>query len=486
MSDDTRDRAPRPAIGGGPPSLPAGKLAPVTEAQRIAMIDVLRGVMILGVLVSNLRFFAFPLLDVEGWSWHEVPTADALARSAIQILAAFNIATIFALLFGIGLGLQSRRAQRTGRPFVGMYSRRLMILLIIGLLHGVFLWFGDILTLFAIVGFMVLAVRNARGWVLLFLACLVFITPLGLNAYSAVSDPYRSAMPSTWTAMEGQIEASIRASSSPAPAASHPASGPSFLPAATCAPSSAPTGLTTQPTAPVDEETEQTIKLVRSLFDWVAGEPRIFREGSFWEIVRLRTVFFLIGGSISAFSSFGWRSLAMMLLGVYLVRRGVFDDPARHHSMFRRWFKWGMLLGLPMQVAELWITQACPPVQIWRCLAFFMHELGSFGLAMGYTGGVALLCLRPELLRRMSPLADVGRMSLTNYIFQSVVCNLLFYSYGLGWYGQWSFAGTIPLIGVLLVALVILSWCWMRLFRFGPMEWLWRSLTYMRLQPLRR
>lgn len=484
-------------MASDPPSS-AQPSAPVTEAQRIAMIDVLRGVAILGVLISNVRFFAFPWLEVSEWSWRDTSTADALARSAIQILADFNIATVFALLFGIGLALQSSRAQRSGRPFVGMYCRRLIFLLIIGLLHGVFLWFGDILALFAMVGFVVLALRNARDWILLFLACLVFITPLGLNACGTAADPYGSLMPSTWSAMGDHFEGMIRATkeearartspaatSRPAPATSQPASGPSSPLAATPA-SSAPTGATTQPTPPVDEETEQVIKRVRIIFDWVADEPRIFREGSFWEIARLRTAFFLVGGSVSAITSFGWRTLAMMLLGVYWVRRGVFDDPARHRSMFQRWFKWGLLLGLPMQLAQLWIIQACPPVQIWRSLAFFLQNLGSFGLAMAYTGGVAHLCLRPELLRRMSPLGDVGRMSLTNYILQSVVCNLLFYSYGLRWYGQWSFAGTIPLIGIILAALVAFCRWWMRRFRFGPLEWLWRSLTYMHLQPLRR
>lgn len=118
-------------------------------------------------------------------------------------------------------------------------------------------------------------------------------------------------------------------------------------------------------------------------------------------------------------------------------------------------------------------------------LAFLGYALGGLALALWYASAVVLLVERPAWRRRLAPLAAAGRMALTNYLLQSLVCTTLFYSYGLGLYGRVGPAGGLLLTLAIFGGQLAFSAWWLRRFRFGPVEWLWRTLTYGRRQPLR-
>jgi uncharacterized protein len=112
--------------------------------------------------------------------------------------------------------------------------------------------------------------------------------------------------------------------------------------------------------------------------------------------------------------------------------------------------------------------------------------IANFALCFGYLGGFVLLSLSPVWRPRLAPVAAAGRMALTNYLSHSLVATTIFYGYGLGWFGRVPRAAQLALaLGLWLVNLAVSSW-WLRRFRFGPVEWLWRSMTYARRQPMRR
>ncbi|MFQ5741629.1 MAG: DUF418 domain-containing protein [Acidobacteriota bacterium] len=107
-------------------------------------------------------------------------------------------------------------------------------------------------------------------------------------------------------------------------------------------------------------------------------------------------------------------------------------------------------------------------------------------VSLGWVGVVMLVCQRPALAALTRPFAAVGQMAFTNYLLHTVICTTIFYGYGFGLFGQVERVGQITIVGAVWVLQLIVSPLWLRYFRFGPLEWLWRSLTYRARQPLRR
>jgi len=147
--------------------------------------------------------------------------------------------------------------------------------------------------------------------------------------------------------------------------------------------------------------------------------------------------------------------------------------------------RWGLLLGVPLNVAGVAALYLLGPVADLGLLLGVLPLVGAL-LALGYAATVALATLDGRWSRLLRPLAPVGRLALTNYLLQSAVLTTLFYGYGLGLYDRVGAAGQVGLALALFGGQAVLSGWWVRRFRFGPTEWLWRSLTYGRRQPFRR
>ncbi len=165
--------------------------APVADAQRIVTLDVLRGVAVLGILLVNIAFFAFPFTDALEWEWDQLTGTDRVTRPMIQFVATGKFITIFSMLFGVGLALQSERARRAGRPFAALYSRRLLVLLAIGLGHGVLIWYGDILAFYAVIGFIALLCRRLAPRTLLIVSAILLMIPILGMTGCALIDPQK-------------------------------------------------------------------------------------------------------------------------------------------------------------------------------------------------------------------------------------------------------------------------------------------------------
>jgi len=163
------------------------QVAPVPPAQRIEVVDILRGFAIFGILVVNMGFFAGPLLEAASGFPSWTSPADRIASTLITFLATGKFFTLFSTLFGLGLAIQMQRAEAKGVPIAPLNIRRLLVLLVIGIVHATLLWYGDILTYYALLGFVLLLFRDAEPRTLLRWAAILIALPILLNAALSAS-----------------------------------------------------------------------------------------------------------------------------------------------------------------------------------------------------------------------------------------------------------------------------------------------------------
>ncbi|HQZ53134.1 MAG TPA: DUF418 domain-containing protein [Thermoflexales bacterium] len=404
--------------------------SPVAEAERIELIDILRGFALLGILAVNMAVFSHPLL-VSGIG---LPRGngpfDDFADFVVAWLATGKFYPLFSVLFGLGVSIQLARAAAHGLDFKRYFVRRMLILLGIGVAHALLVWNGDILVVYALIGLLLFLFRNARPRTLLIWAAALFAIPLALGLSNAFIG--------------------ILAAMAMGPALS------AFNIAAT-----------------LGEINRLAIET--------------YARGAWGQIFIWRAVEWLVM-MLSSLLNAGPHILGLFVLGMYAGKLRLFSDLAAHQTLFRKCLLYGMLVGLP---ANLLIALARSsvngnPFSPLLLLSQPMLLVAGPLLTAGYVGAFAMLARYPSFHRILWPLAAAGRMALSNYLMQSIVCTGIFYSYGLGLYGQvGAFAGLALTFGLWIVQLIV-SPLWLRAFKFGPMEWLWRSLTYGRRQPMRR
>jgi uncharacterized protein len=403
---------------------------PVAASERIQTVDILRGFALLGILLVNMAFFKSVGFYA---AFGSAPTAtggiDQVARWFIQLFAEGKFYTLFSFLFGFGFAIQMLRAEARGERFGPRYTRRLLVLLVFGIGHSLLLWYGDILKSYALIGFVLLLFRNRAPRTLLIWAgaCLFAVTiiTVGFLGLAMVADGAFATTP---------------------------------------------------------QGNDPTTAWFQSL-DERATEA--YRDGTFAQLMQQRLIdnaFALVSFIFSVPSI-----LAMFLLGLYAGRRGIFQDVAAHTTLLRRVMVWGLVLGLLLNGAYVWGKAASSPTETtgMDLLSVLGQTLGGPVLSLGYAAAITLLVQRANWRRRLAPIAAVGRMALSNYLFQSIVCTTIFYSYGFGLFGQVGAAAGMLLSLVIYALQIPLSVWWMRRFRFGPAEWVWRSLTYGRRQPIR-
>jgi len=179
-----------------------------------------------------------------------------------------------------------------------------------------------------------------------------------------------------------------------------------------------------------------------------------------------------------------WRAGGLMLLGMAFFKLGAFSA-ARSRRFYWIWISLAVAIGLPVVILGVQRNFA----EGWTLSRFFLGGLynywGSLLVSMGWVSVVMLLCKSEALQRAKQSLGAVGRMALTNYLMQTIICTTIFYGHGFGYFGQVSRVGQILIVFAVWAFLIPFSIIWLRHFRFGPFEWLWRTLSYMKLQPMR-
>jgi len=398
----------------------AESLRPVASEERIHALDLLRGWAMFGVLWSNLNDHYAPTDPATG--------LDHALQWIQNNLIEERFYTLLILLFGVGFGIQLTRATAAGRDIRSIYYRRAAALLLIGVVHGTLIWRGDILTMYALVAFAVVLFRNATPRQVLGTAIVLWLI------------------------------------------------GPTIV--------------------------REALYLsgLRIMLPGASGEATaIYAHGSWWQIEQAR-----VGGFLQWFGRWGLQTyvhiLAAYLLGLWSVKTGWLRRLVSEPRVTRRVLVVALIAGLIGYARWAWGNTLWPRAQapadfvahfpypyfqleMLRQFVFGLFTWDVLGSSLVYACLLLLWWQRPSGQRVLRPLAATGRMALTTYLTQSVVCTLLFYSYGLGWYGSVSYTGFLIITLVLFSLQMAASSWWLAGHEFGPMEWLWRGLTYGKSPP---
>lgn len=440
------------------------ELAPVEEQERAYTLDVLRGVSVLGIFIVNILFMAYTTHEAQDWSWSDLSPADGLARGFITFFGEMKFITLFSLLFGMGLAIQHQRAEARQRPLGRVYIRRLFLLLALGLAHGFLLWYGDILATYAILGFIAYACRNVSTKRLLITAIILMLVPVvGVGGCGIAFPEAMKGQNSSWAELAEAARRQVERSQTSAPAV-------------------AKSGEETVTTQSASHDDDPMVRF----YEWMAREKEIYQSGSWSEITAHRAVTYLIVLFFVCLLMFSWRCLALFLLGICAVRAGLFMDRAEHAPLYRRLIAVGLAIGLPLQAVALWTHFGNSREFGLLIVNFTCLYLGSLGFSAAYAGAVTLMCLKDNWRLRMKPVAAVGRMALTNYLTHSILAALLFHAYGFGFFGRITYWQGLLVVFTVFAMQLIVSPLWLRAFRFGPAEWLWRCAAYGRCEPLLR
>jgi uncharacterized protein len=408
-------------------------MEPTHTGSRLKTLDALRGFAVLGIFVVNLPFMALPMAATE----HPPASGSELvAWFLTKALFEMKFWTTFSLLFGFGVGLQLERAAARGEPDQrAFFGRRFKTLAVIGLLHGLLLFEGDVLLLYALCAAPLLALSKLRPERLLILG-------LSLSLMTCAALGAAATEPVTVAPDPGAITASP------------------------------------PPEAPLDIDFEELVMLLETpdAPRFKAFERQARERGPARARLQLRAAIWMLWQLVSALLM-SWRVVGCFLIGLALQRLGALrrDD--------ERW-RWralvaAALLALPLELASA--AQSSALLRLPEGLAFALgaaHGLSSLLLALGYAAALTLFVERRPGSIIARALATTGRMALTNYLAQSLFAALLFEAWGLALFGRCSRLELLAIAGLVYLGQLGLSALWLGRFGHGPMEWLWRRASY--------
>ena len=383
-----------------------------------------RGFALFGVLLVNMYGFG---ADSIAWNF----TTDKLAFSTMRVFFESKSWTLFSILFGFGFALQLQRAHTRGSRILPIYIRRLAVLFAFGAAHSL-LYDGDILMLYAELGLGLLVVRHLPTRTLLLLAVgLMLVFPLS-RLFSTLDRP--AGAEEIQSVDEARAELKL------------------------------------------DQGTH--VYAIGSLAEVAADNASAIPADPLEDVDTPES---------------GLAVFAMFLLGFSVGRSGVLRDIPGHVATIARVRAWGLGFGLAAMAAERVLAatagyavfrsqQAGPGVQFAGDLLF---AFGTVALALGYAATLVLAAQTPRGRAALAPLADVGRLALTVYLTQTLMFTTLFYGYGFGQVFRLGPVGVTAWAVMIFSAQIVACQWWLRRYRFGPMEWMWRSLTYLEWQPLR-
>lgn len=414
-------------------------LQPVQTVEREQFMDVLRGFAILGIFIANLG---------SGFSWYSeeahasgpllVPDLDHKSLFLHHMFIEGKFYSIFSLLFGWGIALQFKRAADKGMNALPTIRRRLFFMLLLGAVH-LLIWPGDIVFFYALLGFLLLPLRKFSNKTLVITGIILVLSPILL---------YWLKM--TW------------------PVLNYPAQKLNEL--GTWA----------------DLKLSPELKDIKSFEEWQA----YVKTANWWDILKGNMAGFFYRYSYLFQVSRVPKVLGMFLIGYALGRSDFYKNLAAHRKTVIIIIVAGLLIGLPANFyLSRYITYFNRDYFQFKEKGLYQtifYAIGVVPLALAYVGIFMLSFQSAAGKRIMSVLAPVGKMAFSNYILQSLVGNFVFLGAGLGYMGQVGpFWYTI--LGIAFFILQIIgSTIWLKYFNYGPVEWVWRSATYKKWQPMRK
>ena len=395
--------------------------SPIGKPDRIDSLDALRGVALLGILLVNIFSFAQPHYSSPN-VYGDLHGANFAVWLFSHTFAYLKFLSIFSMLFGAGVYLFTSRIEGAGRQSGWLHYRRMLVLIMFGLLHAYFLWFGDILVHYGICGLLLYPFRQCPPRRLILIGTVILLIPILAGVF------YISTMrPNDFQEFEKDLH--------PTPSA-------------------------------------------------VASDLATFRGGWLGQLSTRANEALEFETTVFGWEYF-WRELGLMLIGMALFKLGVFSA-ALTRAVYLRMIIAAILFGIPLT----WYSVYANYKVGWQSMSIyfrgeFVDYVASLFVAFGWVGAIMLACKSPALRPLTYPLKAVGRAAFSNYILQTLICTTLFYGHGFGLYGHISRVGQFGIVLVIWALQLIVSTLWFRFFRMGPLESLWRSLTYWKPQPLR-
>lgn len=432
-----------------PESADTGSPAPLSEPERISSLDVTRGVALFGILLMNIAGFGLPRAYTDPTVYGGAEGANLWSWIVTQMFFEGTQRGLFSLLFGAGIVLMTRSLERSSHPHAQDYFfRRNLWLIVFGVVHAfVLLWIGEILYYYGITALFVYGLRNAKPRTLVSIAVgglLIAAAWNGLDTWNGLKkhSAYATAesVRQAGDSLDAQQQEAVRAWEG-----------------------------TLRQYKPDSTALSREIAAKRGSYAdvFLFNAPRVARAQSWW------------------FYRFFFDVFSMMLLGIVLLRARILtaEKPARTYL-------WMMLIGYGVGLTVNYFETAHVLRSDFSVLSLLeaevTYDLGRIPLTMGHLGLLMLFCRSNVLGWLKSSLAAVGRMAFSNYIMHSVISAFVFYGFGLGLYARLERHQLFYVVAAIWIFQLLLSPWWLRRYRFGPLEWLWRRLTYGTRPPMRR
>ena len=420
----------------------------VGNEARIEAIDLLRGVALLGILLVNIENFAMPsIAQFNPTAYGDQGRSNELIHALTYVLAEQKFMAIFSMLFGAGVLLLSCKHEDKGQRPGRFHYARVFWLLVFGLAHMFLIWGGDVLVVYAGCACVLYAFRRLRPQWQFLLGLIIFLTPVGLNTYVdailPTLEPARHArLQSVWQPNENRLADELEVFRG------------SYLGQVTRR-----LGLTKRPI-----ENDSLGERIHSDFNL----PALFAS---WLTP--------IVGSVA-------RALGMMFVGMALFTWGALSG-TRSSRLYRRTAVVGLGVGIPLSAYGYYQNV----LHSWRYEHVMfagrnVHIVATVFISLAYVACIMLWAQSNWCANIRHRLVTVGRMSLTNYILQSLLATTVFYGFGFGYFGFLSRLQQFAVVCCIWAIQIGCSSWWLNRYRYGPLEWLWRSLTYWQVMPLRR
>lgn len=492
-----------------------GNLNPIADKNRIQVMDLLRGFALIGIIFMNIEWFNRPISALIDFDLHQTG-GDWAAAWLVKVFIEGKFYKLFSLLFGMGFAVMLLNAQQVGRPFGAWFSRRMIALFLFGMAHMIFLWGGDILHDYAVAGLFLLGFVSllntkrfkknnqpktfAKFGFALILAPLV--VSLGVAIFFGVTQTNdeittqwqqrievldtTDTQLSEYKASQEFIDISFRDEDAKAEVEDLKVENDNSDNSGTAEATAEDEELKEEEMTPeelIASRVEKRLERKKEQANELKKESEIFTDATYWETTKYRFHHAIDSLGKTPGMAF-FVCMPLFMIGYWLVASERLKKPEQHTVFFNVLCWGGMGFGLVLNVACVMImlhpaTIQAREIQIVSNNLFFY---GQYLLCFGYIGLFVKLASKAWFIKFFSWLAPLGQMALTNYISHSVILTSIFYGYAGGMFGQVSRAEQIGIAVVILFVQALLCKYWLQHFRFGPLEWLWRSITYLKWQ----
>jgi len=403
------------------------KIIATSPEKRILSLDLLRGFAVLGILIMNVQSMSMiGSAYINPTSFGDLTSINKWIWVLSDLIANSKFMSIFSMLFGAGIILFTERALEKGRRAGQLHYRRNFWLFVFGMVHAYLIWYGDILVAYSLCAFLAFVFRKLKPRTLIISSILFFIVPIIFTVGSGLTIQ-------TW------------------PEEAYNQNMESWMPAS--------------------ETIEAEISAMQG--NWIKQMDKRVPGTIF-----LQTFLF--------FWSTMWRVMSMMLLGMALYKWGIITAK-KSKEFYMKMTVITLAIGFFFTGSGI--------VQNFRhswSMEFSMfpgsmyNYVGSVATALSYIAMVMLLAKSAKFIKLKEIVSSVGKMAFTNYILMSVLGTFIFYGHGFGLFGTVERSGQILIVLGIWIVLLVISPLWLKIYQYGPLEWIWRVLTYWRSQPMKK